>query len=342
MSRIGVDVGGTFTDVILHGVDGRVEIRKLLSTPPSYDLAVVEAVGGLATGEVAEVVHGTTVATNAVLERRGSLTALVTTAGFRDVLELRRLRIPHMYDLFWRKPPPLVERRLRFELTERMAADGTVVQPLDDAEVRELADRLRALGIDSIAVCFLHSYLYPEHEQRVGAILAEELTGATVSLSSEILREQREYERSATTVVNAYVRPLMATYIDRIRTGLDEIGLEEAPLQIMQSSGGVMTSDDAKVRPVFALESGPAAGVVAALGMAQRLGLDNLIAFDMGGTTAKASLIENGAIADITWKVPSRSISITDRNPFDDRSAASEGKFPAAPDTTTSNSPKCA
>ena len=157
--------------------------------------------------------------------------------------------------------------------------------------------RLRELGIDSVAVCFLHSYLYPEHEQRVGAILAEELPGATISLSSEILREQREYERSATTVVNAYVRPLMSSYIDRIRTGLDGIGLDGAPLAIMQSSGGVMTSDDAKLRPVFALESGPAAGVVAALGMAQRLGIENAIAFDMGGTTAKASLIEHGAIS---------------------------------------------
>ena len=202
-----------------------------------------------------------------------------------------------MYDLFWAKPPPLVERRLRFEVAERMAADGTVVKALDDGEVRVLAGRLRELGIDSVAVCFLHSYLYPEHEERVGAILAEELPEATISLSSEILREQREYERSATTVVNAYVRPLMSSYIDRIRTGLDGIGLEDAPLAIMQSSGGVMTSDDAKLRPVFALESGPAAGVVAALGMARRLGIENAIAFDMGGTTAKASLIEHGAIS---------------------------------------------
>ncbi len=297
-TRVGVDVGGTFTDVILHGADGRVVLRKLLSTPPSYDRAVVEAVGGLAAeaGPVAEVVHGTTVATNAVLERRGSLTALVTTAGFRDVLELRRLRIPHMYDLFWRKPPPLVERHLRFELNERVAADGTIVRPLDEDESRGLAARLRATGVESVAVCFLHSYLYPEHEQRFGEILAEELPEANVSLSSEILREQREYERSATTVVNAYVRPLMASYIDRIRTGLDGIGLD-GPLQIMQSSGGVMTAEDAKERPVFALESGPAAGVVAALGMGQRLGIRNLLAFDMGGTTAKASLIEDGAIS---------------------------------------------
>jgi N-methylhydantoinase A/oxoprolinase/acetone carboxylase beta subunit len=298
-TRVGVDVGGTFTDVILHGGDGRVLVRKLLSTPPSYDRAVVEAVGALAAddgGSVAEVVHGTTVATNAVLERRGSPTALVTTAGFRDVLELRRLRIPHMYDLFWRKPPALVERRLRFELDERVLADGTVLRPLNEAECRILAMRLRKTGVESVAVCFLHSYLYPDHEERLGAILAEELPGATVSLSSRILREQREYERSATTVVNAYVRPLMSSYIDRIRTGLDGIGLA-GPLQIMQSSGGVMTSDDAKLRPVFALESGPAAGVVAARGIAQQLGLPNVIAFDMGGTTAKASLIEDGAIS---------------------------------------------
>jgi N-methylhydantoinase A len=300
-ARVGVDVGGTFTDVILHEADGRVRVHKLLSTPRSYDEAVVKSVAGLVgngrPSAVREVVHGTTVATNAVLERLGAETALVTTRNFRDVLELRRLRIPHMYDLFWRKPPPLVERRFRFEVTERVAADGTVVCPLDESEVRTLAARLRTLGIDSIAVCFLHSYLYPQHEQRVGAILAEELPGATISLSSEILREQREYERSATTVVNAYVRPLMASYIDRIRTGLDRIGLDGARLSIMQSSGGVMTSEDAKVRPVLALESGPAAGVVASLGMAQRLGIENAIAFDMGGTTAKASLIENGAIS---------------------------------------------
>jgi N-methylhydantoinase A/oxoprolinase/acetone carboxylase beta subunit len=296
-TRIGVDVGGTFTDVVLHRGDGTVAVRKLLSTPPAYDRAVVEAVAALATGDgVREVVHGTTVATNAVLERRGSRTALVTTAGFRDVLELRRLRIPHMYDLFWRKPPPLVERRLRFEVNERVTADGTVLRPLDEDECRALAPRLRDAGVESIAVCFLHSYLYPEHERRLGGILAEELPEANVSLSSDILREQREYERSATTVVNAYVRPLMGSYIDRIRTGLDRSGLD-APLQIMQSSGGVMTSDDAKTRPVFALESGPAAGVVAARGMGEQLGIANVIAFDMGGTTAKASLIENGAIS---------------------------------------------
>ena len=297
-TRVGVDVGGTFTDVILRGADGRATVRKLLSTPPAYDVAVVGAVGELASGvdgAPTEVVHGTTVATNAVLERLGSATALVTTKGFRDVLELRRLRVPHMYDLFWRKPDPIVERRLRFEIDERVTADGTVLRPLDEAEARALAARLGQTEVESIAICLLHSYAHPAHERALGRVLAEELPDVTISLSSDILREQREYERTATTVVNAYVRPLMSSYIDRIRSGLDGLGLA-APLSIMQSSGGVMTADDARRRPVFALESGPAAGVVAALGIVRRLGIGDAIAFDMGGTTAKASLIENGEV----------------------------------------------
>jgi N-methylhydantoinase A/oxoprolinase/acetone carboxylase beta subunit len=297
-ARIGIDVGGTFTDVILHRSDGVARIRKLLSTPPSYDVAVVEAVRGLSDeGEcISDVVHGTTVATNAVLERRGALVGLVTTAGFRDVLELRRLRIPRMYDPFFRKPEPLVPRRRRYEVNERITADGTVLRPLDAVEAREVAARLREDGVESIAVCLLHSYAFPSHEEELGAILREELPDVAVSLSSEILREQREYERSATTAVNAYVRPLMARYVSDIRGGLDRSGID-APLTIMQSSGGVMTAEDAVRRPVLALESGPAAGVVAALGIAERLGFANAIAFDMGGTTAKASLIERGAVS---------------------------------------------
>jgi N-methylhydantoinase A len=296
-ARIGVDVGGTFTDVILQHPRGGVSIRKLLSTPPNYDAAVVEGSVALAAGAaVGGVVHGTTVATNAVLEHRGALTALVTTEGFRDVLELRRLRIPRMYDPFWRKPDPLVPRRLRFEIGERMAADGAILRELDEEEASSLAARLRDARVESVAVCLLHSYLWPAHEERLGEILREQLPGVAVSLSSEILREQREYERSATTVVNAYVRPLMERYLGDIRGGLDRAGIG-APLTIMQSSGGVMTAEDGKRRPVLALESGPAAGVVAALGMARRLDRPNAIAFDMGGTTAKASLIEHGAVS---------------------------------------------
>jgi N-methylhydantoinase A len=297
-SRIGVDVGGTFTDLVALDADGTARISKVLSTPPDYGAAVVEGVAALTRGrtQVAGVVHGTTVATNALLERRGAATALVTTGGFRDVLELRRLRIPQMYDPFWRKPDPLVRRRLRFELAERMAADGEVLAPLCEADVRAVAADLRASAVESVAVCLLHSYRYPAHEEAVGRILREELPGTTVSLSSEIMREQREYERTATTVVNAYVRPLMARYVATIRSGLDAAGID-APLTIMQSSGGVMTSADAARRPVLALESGPAAGVVAALAMCRQLGVTNAIAFDMGGTTAKASLIENDAVS---------------------------------------------
>jgi N-methylhydantoinase A len=315
VTRVGVDVGGTFTDLIVRHEDGTTEIKKVLSTPPDYDLAIIRAVTDMLESEsdpVTEVVHGTTVATNAVLERRGALTALVTTAGFRDVLELRRLRIPHMYDPFWRKPPPLVERRLRFEVDERRAVDGSVLIPLDETEVRAVADRIRDEQAESVAVCLIHSYLYPETEERVGTILREELPTTVLSLSTEILREQREYERSATTVVNAYVRPLMASYLDRIRDGLDRIGVT-APLMMMQSSGGVMTAQDARVRPVFALESGPAAGVVAALGMAARLGFDDVLAFDMGGTTAKASLIEGGALARVREYEAGGSLSVGSR-----------------------------
>jgi 5-oxoprolinase (ATP-hydrolysing) len=302
--RVGADTGGTFTDVVVEDADGRVSFLKVPSTPPAYDRAVVAAVRELASGEgggfraedVAEVIHGTTVAANAVLERRGARAALVTTAGFRDVLELRRMRMPDVYDYFWTKPPPLIDRRLRFEISERIAADGTVLIPLNEEEAHRLARRLRKTDIKAIAVCLLHSYLYPEHEERLGAIFREEMPDVPVSVSSEILREQQEYERTATTVVNAYVRPVMSIYLAQIERGLKDIGTR-APIRIMRSSGGVMTVDDATVRPVYALESGPAAGVVAAQSVAAVLGYNDVIAFDMGGTTAKASLIEDGRVS---------------------------------------------
>ena len=290
--RIGADVGGTFTDVLAVAADGGVHVAKVLSTPPDYDRAVIDAVGALGGAEVEAVVHGTTVATNAVLERRGARTALVTTEGFRDVLELRRMRMPHLYDYFWTKPEPLVPRRLRFEIAERMTVSGEELKPLVEDEARALAARLREAAPEAVAVCLLHAHLHPQHEERLGEILREELPGIPVSLSSEILREQQEYERTATTTVNAYVRPLMERYLAQIRTALGE-----APLAIMQSSGGVMSAADAERRPVYALESGPAAGVVASAALARALGNENVITFDMGGTTAKASLIEGGLVS---------------------------------------------
>jgi len=295
VTRIGADVGGTFTDIVVQHPDGRLTLDKVLSTPPHYDQAVHAAVIATGAAELTDVVHGTTVATNTVLEHRGARTALVTTAGFRDVLELRRLRMPHMYDLFWQKPPAIVPRDLRFEIDERVTADGEVLRALTDDALDELAQRLAAAEVESIAVCLLHSHRHPAHEQQVADFLRQALPAVTITASVELLREEGEYERSATTVINAYVRPVMERYVNRLTEGLRDAGVD-APVTIMRSSGGLMTADDAARRPVFALESGPAAGVIAAAALAVRTGLVDVIAFDMGGTTAKASLIEGGGV----------------------------------------------
>ena len=299
--RIGADVGGTFTDVILLDDQGNIWTHKVPSTPPGFEQAVLQAsahllqkaaVGGAAVGEVA---HGTTVATNAVLEHQGARTALLTTRGFRDVLELRRIRAPQIYDLFFDKPEILVERCLRFEVNERVSAAGEVIVPLDEEQLRRLAGRLEEEEVESVAVCFLHAYAFPRHELAVGEFLRRRLPRVPVSLSCEVLPERKEYERTATTVVNAYVRPIMRGYLRAMRDGLQAMDVE-APLLIMQSAGGLTPDEDAAQRPVFMLESGPAAGVLAAAFSAGRLGIDNVITLDMGGTTAKAAMIEEGTI----------------------------------------------
>jgi N-methylhydantoinase A/oxoprolinase/acetone carboxylase beta subunit/N-methylhydantoinase B/oxoprolinase/acetone carboxylase alpha subunit len=299
--RVGADVGGTFTDVVAIDQAGRLRFRKVLSTPAAYDEAVV---GGIRTlwetsgtdTQIETVAHATTVATNAVLERRGARTALVTTSGFRDVLELRRVRMPHLYDPLWVKPEPLVARDLRFEVIERMSASGEELEPLDEESVRDVARRIREAHVMSVAVCLLHAHRYPGHERRCGEILRDELPGVVLSLSSDVIREQQEYERTAATAVNAYVRPVMQRYLTGIEEGLTELGTD-TKLTMMQSAGGIMAASDAAERPVYVLESGPAAGVVAAARAARQLGLENAIAFDMGGTTAKASLIEGGRVS---------------------------------------------
>lgn len=300
--RIGADVGGTFTDVVLIDAQGHLWTHKVPSTPPDFDRAVLEAVchllevSGTNGSRVREVTHGTTVATNAVLEHRGARTALITTRGFRDVLELRRLKAPQLYDLGFEKPVTLIERCMRMEVSERASADGKVLLPIAQDELQELVDRLREEDVESLAVCFLHAYAFSAHEREAGAFLRRALPDVPVSLSHEILPERREYERTATTVINAYVRPLMQRYLGALRSGLGASGVD-APLLIMQSAGGLTPEKDAAVRPVFALESGPAAGVLAAAFAAERAGIDNAITLDMGGTTAKASMIEGGTIA---------------------------------------------
>ena len=299
--RIGADVGGTFTDVVVLDERGNLYTHKVPSTPPHFEEAVIRAVGtwlgstGISGARVREVAHGTTVATNAVLERRGARTALVTTKGFRDVLELRRIRVPVLYDWFFQKPRELVERYLRFEVNERVLANGEVQVALRESELWNLKKKLEQEAVQSVAVCFLHAYAYPEHEMMTGRFLRKHLPHLTVSLSSEILPERKEYERTATTVVNAYVRPVMRGYLSALRRNLRRMEIE-APLLIMQSAGGLTPEEDAASRPVFVLESGPAAGVLAAATTASKTGLTNVITFDMGGTTAKASLIEEGRL----------------------------------------------
>jgi N-methylhydantoinase A len=299
------DIGGTFTDIVVRG-NGAVRTLKVSSTPDDYSSAILGAVRelresfGIEPRSIEAVVHATTVATNTILEHKGAKTALVTTEGFRDVLEMRRLRIPVMYDLQYDKPPPLVPRRLRFEVAERLGPRGEVKKPLDEAQVAALADRLLAEGVESVAVCLLHSYADAAHERRTGEILRRRLDGsAYVTLSSDILPEIREYERTSTAVVNAYIGPIVRRYVSALSSRLKAAGVD-GPLHIMQSNGGTMSAAAAADKPAFLVESGPAAGVIACADIARSAGLGNVISFDMGGTTAKAAIVEDGEPARTT------------------------------------------
>jgi len=240
-------------------------------------------------------VHGTTVATNAIIERKGARTGLVTTRGFRDVLELRRIRRPKLYELTWEKPEPLVPRYLRLEVDERLTHRGAVHTPLDAASVRVAAAELRRQGVESVAVCLLNAYANPAHERAVRDILAEQAPDMFVTLSSDVLPEMREYERTSTAVINAYVMPVMQRYVASLENGLRAAGFG-VPLLLMQSNGGTMSAELACEAPMHVIESGPAAGVVAAHHLARTMGITNAVALDIGGTTAKASLIEDGKL----------------------------------------------
>jgi N-methylhydantoinase A len=300
MIRVGADIGGTFTDIVFLGQDGAVRATKRLSTPDDYGRAILDGLQGerartgTAPESIAEIVHGTTVATNAILEHKGAKVGLLTTKGFRDVLEIRRVRLPVLYDITWRKPAPLVRRERRVEVDERVGPGGEVRVPLDRESARAAIERLKALGCESVAVCFLHSYANAEHELAVGELLDGEFP--FVSLSCRVLPELKEYERTATTVVDAYVKPVVSRYLDNLRANLSAAGVK-APLLVMQSNGGIFSDRAAAASPVRIIESGPAAGAIAAAAAAPATGLENLVAFDMGGTTAKASIIERGAIA---------------------------------------------
>jgi N-methylhydantoinase A len=244
---------------------------------------------------VSEVSHGFTVATNAIIENKGAKTALITTEGFRDVLELRRNRVPRLYDLYYEKPPALVKRQLRLEVRERLNFQGEVLRPLDNADVDKAVDRILEEEVEAVAVCLLHSYANPDHEQQIGQVIRQRAPDVILTLSSDLLPEMKEYERTSTTVINCYVRPVVERYLGRLIEGLQRMGIS-VPLVVMQSNGGLATSSIAMEKPVYCIESGPAAGVVGAYHLGSRLGLDDLMTLDMGGTTAKASIIENGEI----------------------------------------------
>lgn len=298
--RAGSDIGGTFTDVAYLDDEGRLSVGKVPTTPDSYGRGVMDGLGWLAEqhdlelSELTEMVHGCTVATNAILEGKGARTALVTTAGFRDVLELRRVRVPSLYDPLYVKPVPLSPRNLRFEVEERVDARGAVVAPLDEDAMRAVAERLRELNVEAVAVCFLHSYANTAHERRAGEILRELLPDAFISLSVDILPQIREYERTSTAVINAYVGPTVRRYLEGMTNDLRGAGCP-ARVAMMQSSGGTVEASSVLEKPAQIVECGPAAGVVGAAYLCERLGIRHAITFDMGGTTAKGSLIEDGA-----------------------------------------------
>jgi len=299
-TRIGVDIGGTFTDLVwVDDATGAVQVGKLLTTPKDPSQAVEQGVvtvlndAGSLAADVRSLIHGTTLATNALIERKGARTGLLTTAGFRDAVEIGREGRYDMYDLFIDQPSPLVPRHLRLEVSERMLADGRVLTPLDPASARAAIERLRGAGVEALAICLLHAYRNPAHERALRDICAELLPGVPVSCSSDVVPEIREYERTSTTCANVYVMPLMARYLDDLERKLHDLGIP-GNFYIMLSAGGVATPDTAKRVPIRLVESGPAAGALAAARMARELGEPKLLSFDMGGTTAKACVIDGG------------------------------------------------
>ncbi len=290
-SLIGVDTGGTFTDVILRESTGRVRVHKLLSTPSDPSQAIADGVARVRAGNPPHIVHGTTVATNALLERQGARVAFVTTAGFEDVLALRRQNRPELYKFHIELPAPLVAAADCFGVSERLAYDGDVLEALDERALDDLVARLVDEPFDAVSVCLLHAYANPAHERRVGQAIREALPEAHVSLSHEILREFREYERASTTAVNAFVGPVMAHYLTALRRRVDA-----GRIEILQSSGGRCELDYAARFPVHTVLSGPAGGVVGALSAAREVDIERIITFDMGGTSTDVSLCDGDVL----------------------------------------------
>src|SRR5918995_1178219 len=300
MYQVGIDIGGTFTDMLLVGEDGSAVIGKTLTTPDDPSLAVENTLrpvlqqnGAVGAQERGTLVHGTTLVTNALIERKGAPTALLTTAGFRDAVEIGREHRYELYDLNLEMPRPLVPRHLRFDVPERIAADGSVLQPLDEAFVRRLVAELRDKGVKAIGISYLNSYRNPVHERRTGEIVAEVAPLIRVSLSSEVVSEIREFQRTSTTLANVYVQERVSEYLAQLEARLDKLGFAGS-FFVMLSSGGIATPETSFRFPVRLLESGPAAGALAAAQAGILCGHRDLLSFDMGGTTAKLCVIDDG------------------------------------------------
>jgi len=296
MYRLSTDVGGTFTDgVLLDEGSGRVVVSKVSSTPHNPAIGTIGSIErfDVPLADVTFLSHGTTVVINALIESKGAKTALITTRGFRDVLEIGRCNRTEMYDALYRKPRPLVPRRLRLEVEERVSADGSIATPLDRERLDLILDVLVEEQVTAVAVCLLNAYANPVHEIEIGAFLRERLPDVTVSLSHLITRRYYEYERTSTTTQNAYVMPVVRTYLDHLERELRERQFQQV-LQIMQSNGGVMTAEVARDMPIAMVESGPAGGAIGAAQLAKMIGFENVISYDMGGTTAKTAIITGG------------------------------------------------
>jgi N-methylhydantoinase A len=294
LSIVGIDIGGTFTDLVGFR-DGAIVASKCSTVPADPTAGVAEAlrIAQLDVAAMDELLHGSTIAINTVLEKSGAKTALVTTQGFRDVYAIGRGNRPDAFNLFFHRPRPLVPRELTFELPERMNAVGEVLAALGETSVLALGATLTALGVDAVAICFLHSYANPEHETLAGEILRRQCPGMFVTLSHEILREFREYERTSTTVLNAYVGPRVARYLGRFEAFAQKARFA-GKIAIMRSNGGTMSIGEARRQPVAMMESGPVAGMIGAGRLATLLGIERAIGFDMGGTTAKTALLTGG------------------------------------------------
>ena len=294
MSIVGVDIGGTFTDLVAYD-DGRVITAKASTVPsdPTEGAAETLRLAGCDASAIRELLHGSTIAINTVLERKGARTALVTTRGFRDIYAIGRGNRPEAFNLYFHRPRPLVPRDLTFELVERVSATGDVLVPLDVAAVVALGQQLAARQVEAVAICLLHAYANPSHEAEAARVLREGLPGCFVTASHEILREFREYERTSTTVLNAFVGPRVSRYLGRLEQFANRARFN-GNIQIMRSNGGTMSIDQARRQPVAMMESGPVAGMIGAGRLAAAMGIEHAIGFDMGGTTAKATLLTNG------------------------------------------------